>query len=139
MNMLRDSPFSLLFILKFFSSLESKMVLKIPNETFLRITRYHTQFLSYRSVDQEFGQLIKCERNKASLPIQFVEDGFPQVRGQQDQMQRRSMLGLHDSYTGCTKSIALSRIGLFQLLCNIFFILKIVLYTVLIAILCAKD
>ena len=41
------------------------------------------------------------------------------MRGQQDQMQRRSMLGLHDSYTRCTKSIALSRIGLSQLLCSI--------------------
>ena len=39
-NLLRDSPLSLLFIVKFFSSLESKTVLKIPNETFLRITLY---------------------------------------------------------------------------------------------------
>ena len=39
-NLLRDSLLSLLFIVKFFSSLETKMVLKIPNETFLRITRY---------------------------------------------------------------------------------------------------
>ena len=39
-NLLRDSPLSLLFIVKFFSSLETKMVVKIPNETFLRITRY---------------------------------------------------------------------------------------------------
>ena len=29
-----------LFIVKIFSALETKMVLKIPNETFLRITRY---------------------------------------------------------------------------------------------------
>ena len=39
-NLLRDSPLSLLFIVKMFSSLETKMVLKTPNETFLRITRY---------------------------------------------------------------------------------------------------
>ena len=39
-NLLRDSPLSLLFIVKFFSSLETMMALKIPNETFLRITRY---------------------------------------------------------------------------------------------------
>ena len=40
-NLLSNSPMSLLFIVKFFSSLETKMVLKTPNETFLRITRYH--------------------------------------------------------------------------------------------------
>ena len=39
-NLLRDSPLSLLFIVKILSSLETKVVLKIPNETFLRITRY---------------------------------------------------------------------------------------------------
>ena len=37
-NLLRDSPLSLLSIVNFFSSLKTKMVLKIPNETFLRIT-----------------------------------------------------------------------------------------------------
>ena len=39
-NLLRDSPLSLLFTVKLLSSLETKMILKIPNETFLRITRY---------------------------------------------------------------------------------------------------
>ena len=39
-NMLRDSTLPLLSIVKSFSSLESKMILKIPNETFSRITRY---------------------------------------------------------------------------------------------------
>merc|ERR1711989_89662 len=39
-NLLRDSPLSLLSIVNFFSSLETKMILKIPNETFLKITRY---------------------------------------------------------------------------------------------------
>ena len=34
----RDSPLSLLFTVKLFSSLETKKVLKIPNETFSRIT-----------------------------------------------------------------------------------------------------
>ena len=43
-NLLRDSPLSLLFIVKIFSSLETKMVLKTPNETFLRITRYIVDF-----------------------------------------------------------------------------------------------
>jgi len=36
-NLLSNCPLSLLFIVKFFSSLESKMVLKIPNKPFLRI------------------------------------------------------------------------------------------------------
>ena len=39
-NLLRDSPSYLLSVVKFFSFLETKKVLKIPNETFLRITRY---------------------------------------------------------------------------------------------------
>ena len=39
-NLLRDSPLSMLSILEFCSSLETKMILKIPNETFLKITRY---------------------------------------------------------------------------------------------------
>ena len=39
-NLLRDNPLSLLFIVKFFSSLETKIVVKIPNETFLKITQY---------------------------------------------------------------------------------------------------
>ena len=38
--LLRDSPLSLLSTVKFFSSLETKMNLKIPNETFLRNTLY---------------------------------------------------------------------------------------------------
>ena len=39
-NLLRDSPLSSLSIVRIFSSLETKMILKIPNETFSRITRY---------------------------------------------------------------------------------------------------
>ena len=39
-NLLKDSPLSLLSVVKCFSSLETKMILKAPNETFLRITRY---------------------------------------------------------------------------------------------------
>jgi len=39
-NSLRDGPLSLLSIIKFFSSLKTKKVLKVPNEPFLRITRY---------------------------------------------------------------------------------------------------
>ena len=39
-TLLRDSLLSLLSIVKFFSSLESKMILKMPNETFLRNTLY---------------------------------------------------------------------------------------------------
>jgi len=39
-NLLKDSTLSLLLIVKFFSSLKTKMILKTPNETFLRITRY---------------------------------------------------------------------------------------------------
>ena len=40
-NLLKDSTLSLLFIVKFFSPLETLMILKTPNETFLRITWYN--------------------------------------------------------------------------------------------------
>ena len=40
-NLLRDSPLSLHTMVKFISSLETKKVLKLPNETFLKITRYY--------------------------------------------------------------------------------------------------
>ena len=40
-NLLRDSNLSLLFVVKYFSSLETKMILKIPNETFLRTDQYY--------------------------------------------------------------------------------------------------
>ena len=39
-NLLKDSTLSLLFIVKFFSFLKTKMILKTPNETFLKITQY---------------------------------------------------------------------------------------------------
>ena len=42
-NLPRDSPLSLLFIVKVFSSFETKLVLKISNETFSRITRFLMQ------------------------------------------------------------------------------------------------
>ena len=38
--LLLDSPLSSLSIVKFLSSMETKMILKTPNETLLRITRY---------------------------------------------------------------------------------------------------
>ena len=46
-NLLRDSPLSLLSIVKLFSSLETKKVLKIPNETFLKITLYLYQIFVF--------------------------------------------------------------------------------------------
>ena len=45
-NLHRDSTLSLLSMVKFFSSLETKMIQKIPNETLLRITRYFNMKLS---------------------------------------------------------------------------------------------
>ena len=40
-NLLKDGTLSLLFIVQFFSPLETKIILKRPNETFLRITQYN--------------------------------------------------------------------------------------------------
>ena len=45
---LRDSPLSSLFVVQLFSSLKTKMILKTPNKTFLRITRYQMLPLSPR-------------------------------------------------------------------------------------------
>ena len=39
-NLLKDSSWSLLSLVKIFTSLETKKILKIPNRTFLKITRY---------------------------------------------------------------------------------------------------
>ena len=61
-NLLRDSPLSLLFIVKIFSSLETKMVLKIPNETFLRITQY--LIIEKKSFDQEKNNVKKIFQRK---------------------------------------------------------------------------
>ena len=40
-NLLKDRALCLLLIVKFFSPQEASMILKTPNETFLKITRYH--------------------------------------------------------------------------------------------------
>ena len=45
---LRDSPLSLLSVVIFFSFLETKKVLKIPNKTFLKITRYQEEPVAQR-------------------------------------------------------------------------------------------
>ena len=53
-NLLKDSTLALLFIVKFFSSLEAMMVLKLPNKTFLRITRYHRAIPQFHLSDRTF-------------------------------------------------------------------------------------
>ena len=65
-NLLRVSPLSLLSMVKFLSSLETNMVLKIPNKTFLRITRYlfkkHPMYAlakAYLTVDSTFHEFPK--------------------------------------------------------------------------------
>ena len=46
-NLLRDYTLSLHFIVKFFTSFEITMVLKMSNQTFLRITRYFSPLFSF--------------------------------------------------------------------------------------------
>ena len=46
-NLLKDSTLFLLFMVQFFSPLETKIILKRPNETFLRITRYLYQIFIF--------------------------------------------------------------------------------------------
>ena len=48
-NLLRDSTLSSHSMVKFISSLETKMILKIPNESFLRNTLYLLFFLFAKS------------------------------------------------------------------------------------------
>ena len=56
--LLLDSPLSLLSIMKFFSYLDTTMILKIPNETFLRITRYLLQI--FQKLTEFFFQIGSC-------------------------------------------------------------------------------
>merc|ERR1711989_110701 len=66
-NLFRDSPLSLLFMVKFLSSLETKMVLKIPNKTFLRITRYYalyTRYLHYTHSITAENHYWSCHSNQ---------------------------------------------------------------------------
>jgi len=77
-NLLSDSPLSLLFIAKFFSSLETKMVLKTLNKTFLRITLYMHQLGAwtyskggiYRWGREHWWQLMMLSRG--SLKVDFI-------------------------------------------------------------------
>ena len=77
-NLLRDSPLSLLFMVKFFSSLETKMSLKIPNETFLRITLYHFApvdghfILGYTSFPQRMTRRYRYSISLLLLCLMFA-------------------------------------------------------------------
>ena len=95
-NWLRDSTLSFLSIVECFSPLESKMILKIPNESFLRITRYNVFFCQYdgnyvynRSrINMEAIMLIKRQSSqfdgnhdnvKAMMLIQWRRGIFIQI------------------------------------------------------------
>ena len=45
-NLLKDSSWSLLSLVIFFTALETKKVLKIQNRTFLKITRYFLESMA---------------------------------------------------------------------------------------------
>ena len=79
-NLLRDCPTSLLFTVKFLSSLETKKVLKIQNETFLRITRYQYKNVCpsiRRSVSPLrlliFGEVFRSKYWLLFIDVQFCE------------------------------------------------------------------
>ena len=76
-NLLRESTLSLLFMVKFFSSLETKMIPKKPNETFLRITRYHERFsLSFPPFCLTFlrTRLVKFPLSAFFSPISYIRE-----------------------------------------------------------------
>ena len=54
-NLLREGTLSLLAIVKLFSFLETKMILQIPEETFLWITRYLNERISTCSEKEEWA------------------------------------------------------------------------------------
>ena len=58
-NLLRDSPLPLLSMVNFLSSFETKMILKIPTETFLRITRYICNNKTTIARDRQNSELVK--------------------------------------------------------------------------------
>jgi len=95
-NWLRGSTLSSLSVVECFSPLESKMILKIPNESFLRITRYNVFFCQYdgnyvynRSrINMEAIMLIKRQSSqfdgnhdnvKAMMLIQWRRGIFIQI------------------------------------------------------------
>jgi len=67
-NLLKDSTLALPFMVKFFSSLETMMILKMPNETFLRITRYD----DWSSVEFLRQKLRPRKRDLKKLSYSFL-------------------------------------------------------------------
>ena len=73
-NLPIDSPLYLLFMVNFFSSLEINMILKIQNETFLRITRYFLcsecgSITLWRSVTRIRSNEIKSDHHSVSVSV----------------------------------------------------------------------
>ena len=68
-NLHRDSPLSLLSIVKYFFSLETKMNLKIRNETFLRITQYYQNYIYIYMCEYESYITVSF---KCSHPFYFL-------------------------------------------------------------------
>ena len=62
-NLLREGTLSLLSLVKLFSFLETKMIIKSPNETFLRITRY---LMDKTSILQSFW--LQCRHTGQTRP-----------------------------------------------------------------------
>ena len=75
-NLLRDSPLPWLSMVKFFTSLEIKMFLKIPNKTFFRITRICKE----KSINAyvRFGYVV--DSRKFSFPLSCEHDHHCQIR-----------------------------------------------------------
>ena len=74
-NLVRDSSLSLLAIVKFFSSLETKMILKIPNKSFLKITQYMEP--KWKRFDKQLRTVIHVSVNMyqihfAAFPLSLL-------------------------------------------------------------------
>ena len=71
-HLLKESTLSLLSMVKFFSSSETKIILKIPSKSFLRITQYHLIYCHFQ------------EHKSKSLQARYMAKGiimnFPRCR-----------------------------------------------------------
>ena len=60
-SLLKDSTLSLLSVVEFFTSSESKTILKLSNETFLKITRYQLdQYHASNVIKQKRMRAFDC-------------------------------------------------------------------------------
>ena len=76
-NLLKDSTLSLRFTVKISSSLEAKMILKKPNETFLRITLYSPLLRAWEQ--EECISIASSAEQTSERVVQAIKGAVKQV------------------------------------------------------------